>query len=91
MGRRLSILMGLVLILACPLARSQDQKTEGTPTRNNPAGSLPPVTPAEPADGADPKAREAAPALAIPAASELPVQEPAAAVDAGTEVKDPPR
>ena len=91
MGRRLSISMGLVLILACPLARGQDQKADGTPAKDTTAAPLPPVTPAEPAEGADPKAREAAPPLAIPAASGLPAQEPTAGVGAGTDVKDPPR
>ena len=82
MGRRLSILMGLMLILACPLARGQDPKTEGT--RRGMPRSLPcrRSLPRSRPRARTPKAREAAPALAIPPAGELPVPEPAAEVTA---------
>jgi uncharacterized repeat protein (TIGR01451 family) len=84
--------MGLVLmlILACPLVRGQDQKTEGTPSRETPEAPLPPITPAEPIEGAGPKSREVSPALGIPPVGEQPAPE-AATGDAAGERKDSPR
>jgi uncharacterized repeat protein (TIGR01451 family) len=87
MGRRISIVTGLLLTLSCLPAQGQDQKAEANSKEGAAAASLPPITPAGTIKAApDPTAN-----LALPPVDEFPPLDTRAAPGAGRSVMEAPR
>ncbi|MFO0891022.1 MAG: hypothetical protein U0790_17995 [Isosphaeraceae bacterium] len=74
MGRRITILMGLLCILAATRAQGQVPKPSAPPAAGAEDGGLPPISPAEPA-GAPIESKPGAEPAALPKPEELPPPE----------------